>query len=137
MIVGVGVGDATAARRYPVEAALVERLEHRDQCAGPRHLLWVEELLTAAELAGGDIVLNVRNHHRDDREGLGYASGFGDHSDLHHLRLDLPEAGRQRASGIIGDEDSGRTHQGINDIAHPKYKLLNLTAYAGAHDRLV
>ena len=50
VIVGIGVGDAAAARRDPVEAAFVERFESGYERARPRHLLRVEQLLAASEL---------------------------------------------------------------------------------------
>src|SRR5207302_7245134 len=90
MVTGICVGNAAAAGSYTVEASFVERLERCEECARPRHLLRVDQLLAASVLAGGDVVLNISDHHGDDRERLGHASDFGRHSDLHDLRLDLP-----------------------------------------------
>ena len=95
VVVGIGVGDAAAARRDAVQPACVERLEIHQERAGPRHLLRVDQLLAAAELAGSDDILHVGDHHRDDGPGLRYAGHLGDHSDFHDLRFDLPKAGLQ------------------------------------------
>jgi hypothetical protein len=54
VIVGIGDGDAAAPRRYAVETAFEERLEKDEECARPRHLLRVDQLLAAPELARGN-----------------------------------------------------------------------------------
>ena len=60
-----------------------------------------------------------------------------DHSDLHDLRFDLAEAGLQASlAGAFGDQDPGRTHDRIDDIAHPQRELLHPPAHAGTDDRL-
>ena len=63
MVVGICVCDAAAAGRYTIEPTFVERLEKREKSAGPRHLLRINQLLTATELACGDEVLHIRYHH--------------------------------------------------------------------------
>src|SRR5579859_3711350 len=70
VVARVGVGNAATAGRDVVEARLVQRFEKRNQRAGLRHLLGIEQLLAAAELAGGNVALHVRHHHGNDREGL-------------------------------------------------------------------
>ena len=39
VIVGIGIGDATAARRHPLQPAFIERLEKHQKRARPRHVL--------------------------------------------------------------------------------------------------
>src|SRR5262245_19295586 len=77
VIVGIGVGDAAAAWRYPVQSTGVERFKIRQKGAGPGHLLRIDQLLAAAELSGGDELLNVGDHHRNNGEGLRHAGHFG------------------------------------------------------------
>ena len=51
------IGDRrhlAAPRRYAVETAFEERLEKDEECARPRHLLRVDQLLAAPELARGN-----------------------------------------------------------------------------------
>jgi hypothetical protein len=81
--------------RYTLEAAFVERLERHEKGARPRHLLHVNQLLTAPELAGCNIVLHLGNHHRDNGPGPGCARDLGNHANLHPLRFDLRKAGVQ------------------------------------------
>src|SRR5262245_9265078 len=104
VVIGIGVGDAAAARRYIIDAAPVERLEEHQQRARPRHLLRVDELLATAELSGRDEVLDARDRHRDDGERLRHAGDLGDHARFHVLRLDLVEASLQSSpTGLLGD----------------------------------
>jgi hypothetical protein len=96
----------------------------------------VDQLLAAAELAGGNVVLHVGHHHRDDGERLGHAGDFGRHSGLHDLRLDLIEAGLQAAlPGAFRNEHAGRPHQRIDDVADAQDELLDSPVHAGAHPR--
>ena len=94
VVVGIGVGNAAAARGHAIEPAFEERLEHEER-AGPRHLLQIDQLLAAAELARGNVVLNARNNHRDNGKGFRYARGLGYHSLFHDLGFDLTETGLQ------------------------------------------
>src|SRR5712672_395524 len=55
VIAGVGVDDAAAAGRHAVETALVERLQKHEERARPGDALRLDQLLAAAELAGGDV----------------------------------------------------------------------------------
>src|SRR5215211_5330518 len=137
VVAGVSVCDAAAARQHAIKPALVERLEKDQNGSGPRHLLWVNQLLATAELASGDEVLHVRDHHWDDRHRLRHASDLGRHSDLHDLRLDLPKARLQAAlSGAFRDQDPGRAQERIDDVADPEGELLHLPADASPDDRL-
>src|SRR5215207_9833521 len=137
VVTGVGVRDAAAARQHAVEPTLVERLEKDQNGSRPRHLLGVNQLLATAELAGGDEVLHVRDHHRDDRHGLRYAGDLGRHSDLHDLPLNLPKARLQAAlSGAFRDQDPGRAQERIDDVADPEGELLHLPADPSPDDRL-
>src|SRR5216683_4950047 len=74
MVVGIGVCNAAATGSDAVEASFVEGFEKGYERARSRYLLRIDQLLAASELAGGDIVLNIGDHHRDDREGLRHAS---------------------------------------------------------------
>ena len=47
------------------ESALIEGLERHQEAARPRHLLGIDQLLAATELASGDVVLHVSDHHRE------------------------------------------------------------------------
>src|SRR5438093_12897254 len=49
MVAGIGISDATAPGRYIVDPTLVERLEKRQECAGARHLLDIDQLLPATK----------------------------------------------------------------------------------------
>src|SRR6478752_10198769 len=97
MVVRVRVRDAATAGGYALEPALVERLEEREQRAGPLNLLRIDQLLAAAELTRRDVVLHIGDDHRDHSERRGDAGDLGDHAGLHDLRLDLVEAGLQAA----------------------------------------
>src|SRR3712207_5983262 len=117
MIARIGVGDAAAARRDTVEPAFVEWLEKHKEGSRPRHLLWVDQLLSTAELASGDDLLHTRDHHRDDRPGLRDTGDFGRHSGLYDLRLDLPKAGLQGFPPCaFWDKNPGWTHERIDDL---------------------
>ena len=63
VIAAIGVRDATAARSHAVEPAFIEGLKKHQDRPWPRHLLRIDQLLPAAELAGGDEVLHTRDHH--------------------------------------------------------------------------
>ena len=137
VVAGIGVGDATAAGRHAFEPALVERLQEDQDGSRLGHLLRIDQLLAAAELAGGDEVLHLRDHHRDDRPRLRDAGDFGHHADLHDLRFDLPEAGLQASPpGAFRDQDPGRTHHRVDDVADAQRELLHASADAGADDGL-
>ena len=61
-----------------------------------------------------------------------------DHAGLHDLRLDLAEAGLQASlARALRDQDAGRAHQRIDDVAHAQEELLHAPAHAGADDGLV
>ena len=137
VVVGVGVGDAAAARRHAGQLALVERLEeHRDR---PRlgHLLDVDQLVGRPDLAGGNHVLHLRHHHRQDGERPGDAGGLGDHADFHHLRLDLTEAGDQPFARRVGDEDAAGADDRVDDVAGAQRELLDHAVHASLDQRLV
>ena len=59
VVIGINVGNATAARRHIVGATFVKGLKKREQRARSRHLLRIDELFAAAELAGGNVVLQT------------------------------------------------------------------------------
>ena len=137
MVVGIGVCDTTAARRYTLKAAFVERLERHEKGARSRHLLHVNQLLSTAVLASCNVVLHVGDHHRDNGPGLRCARDLGNHSDLHDLRFDLSKAGKQNTpTSIRGDQDASRSHHGIDHIASPQHKLLHAPVYAGTDNGL-
>jgi hypothetical protein len=71
LVVRIGVGDTTAAGCYAIEPAFVQRLEKDKKGARLRRLSRLDQLLAAAELAGGNVVLHVRDHHRDERHRVG------------------------------------------------------------------
>ena len=52
MVVRIGVGNAAAAGRDAREPAFVERLQVDQKSTGTCHLLRVDQLFPAAELAG-------------------------------------------------------------------------------------
>src|ERR1700733_3446606 len=66
MVVGVGVGETSAARGYAFQPAFVERLKSDQESARFRDLLRFEQSLAATKLPGGDKVLHVGHDHRDD-----------------------------------------------------------------------
>ena len=63
VIVGICIGDAAAAWCHTIKTAFEKGLEIDKQRAGFRHLLQIDQLLSAAELAGSDKVLNIRDDH--------------------------------------------------------------------------
>ena len=94
-------------------------------------------LLAAPDLAGGNVVLHIRHHHRDDPERLRDTGHLGNHSNLHDLRLDLAEAGRKNRSTCLGNQYAGRPHHRIDEVADAQEELLNASSYAGADHGLV
>ena len=58
VVAGVRVDDAAAAGRHPLEAALVERLQVDEDRPGSGDVLRFDQLLAAAKLTGGDVILN-------------------------------------------------------------------------------
>ena len=138
VVVRIGIGDAAAARRHAFEPALVKRLEKDKKRARPRHLLRVESTARRRETGRRRCSPARRHHHRDDRKWLGHAGDLRSHPDFHDLSLDLPETGLQRSlTGAFGDQDAGRTHQRIDDVADPQSELLHPPAHAGTDHRLV
>ena len=95
MVIGVGVHDAARPRRYVVEAAFVHGFEEREERAGLANLGQVDKLLPSLELTSGDVVLEIRDDERNDRERLGIADRLRRHPDLQHLRLYLTETGME------------------------------------------
>src|SRR5215212_519117 len=138
VIVGICVRNTTAAWRHTLESTLIKWLQKYEQSARSRHLLCVDQLLTAAKLAGGDEVLHVGDHHGDDLPGFGDAGDLGGHPDLHDLCLDLPEAGLYASlTGTFRDQNSRGAHHWVDKVAGPQKKLLQSTIEAGANDCLV
>ena len=138
VIAGVGIGDATAARRYPVETSLIKWLQKYKQSAGPRDLLGVNKLLAAAELSRGNVILNTCDHHWNNCPRLRYARYFGHHSWLHDLRFNLVETSLQTSlAGAIRNEDASRPHQWIDDVAHSKCELLDTPRHTRINDRFI
>ena len=137
VIVGIGIGDAAAARRHAVNAAFVERLQKREKRARPGYLLRFNQLLTAPNLAGGNVVLHIRHHHRDDRERLRDAGDLGNHPDLHDLRLDLAETRGKKRPTCLRDQYAGWTHHRIDEVADTQHELLDAPIHAGADHGLV
>ena len=105
---------------------------------GRAHLLRVDQLLTAAELTRGNVVLHFRDHHRDNGPWLGCARDLGDHSNLHDLCFDLSEAGVQNSlAGPFGDQNSSRSHHRIDHIADAQRKLFYAAVHAGTDNGLL
>src|SRR5262249_35791481 len=125
VVVGIGIGDTAAAGCYIVEPAFIERLERYREGALPCHLLGIDELVAATKLTGGNDILDIRDHHRDDCPGLENTCDFANHSDLHYLRFNLPEARLQTSlTQALRNQYPGRSHERIDDIADPEHKLL-------------
>ena len=81
---------------------------------GPRHRLGIDQLLAAAELSGGDVILHLDDDHRDDLPGHGNAGHFGNHAAPHDLRFDLSEAGDQGcAARAVRDQDAAGREIGL------------------------
>src|SRR5215470_6582632 len=70
MIVGICIGYAAAARCYAIKAAFEERLEKDQERARSCHLLSLDQLFSAPELARGDVILDGGDNHRNDGEWL-------------------------------------------------------------------
>src|SRR5262249_49636617 len=69
VIVGIGVGDTATAGSKAFEATLKQGFESDKERARTSHLLWVKELLSAAELTGSDVILHGRDDHGNYGEG--------------------------------------------------------------------
>src|SRR5262245_14696527 len=135
VIVGICIGDATAARRHAVKAAFEEWLEKDQERARSWHLLSLDQLFSTPELARGDVILDVGDNHRNDGEWLRNAGDLGDHSFLHDLRFDLAEARLQASlASALRDENPGGTHQWIHDISDAKNELFHPPIHACADD---
>src|SRR5580693_812957 len=90
VIAGVGIDDATAARRHVGKTILVKGLEeHQDGAWLGRTR--VDELFAAAKLTGRTIVLHAGHDHWTDRPGQRGARRFGNHAGPQDLSLDLAE----------------------------------------------
>src|SRR5258706_15045323 len=138
VVAGVGVDDAAAAGRHPLEAALVERLQKHEDRAGPGDVLRFDQLLAAAELAGGDVVLNRGDDHRDDHPGPGDAGRLRHQPLLHDLSLDLAETCLQYPlASRLRNENPGGPHEWIDDIARAQRELLDPAGNPGANEGLV
>ncbi len=82
--------------------------------------------------------MDLRDHHRNDGPGLGDARDLGHHARLDDLRFDLRESGMHRPPPhALRDQDPGRAHERIDDVAHLQGELLHMAADAGADHRLV
>src|SRR5437016_8200217 len=136
VVIGIGIGDTAAAGRYVVEPTFVEGLEKCEEGPGLPHLLRVDQLLAATKLAGGDVVLHTRDHHRNDGPRLRYAGDLGRHSGFHDLRFNLSEAGLKALGASLRDQDPGGTHERIDDVAHAERELFHPPAYPGTDNRL-
>ena len=124
--------------RHAVQTALIKRLQKDQERARLRDLLGFNQLIAGADLTGGDVVLHPRYDHRNDGQGFGGTGCFGGHADLDHLRFKLPEAGLKRMSSASGwDQDTGRSHERIDDVADPKNELLHPAGHAGINNRFV
>ncbi len=66
MIAGIGIDDAAASGGHSLHAALIDWLQEYQNRAWSHDILRLKKLLSAAELAGCDIVLDTRDNHRDD-----------------------------------------------------------------------
>src|ERR1700757_3420603 len=58
VIAGVRVDDTAAASSHPFETALVESLQVDKDRSGSCNILRFDQLLAAAKLASGDVILN-------------------------------------------------------------------------------
>lgn len=56
---------------------------------------------------------------------------------LHHLRFNLTKSRRQHPAGIFRNQDSGGSHDGIDDVAGAQSELLDTPVDAGPDRRLV
>ena len=138
VVAGVGIGDATAARGYPVETSLIKWLQKYKQSAGPRDLLSVNKLLAAAELPRGNVILNTCDHHRNNCPRLRYTRYFGRHPWLHDLPFNLVETSLQTSlAGAIRNEDASRPHQWIDDVADSKCELLDTPRHTRINNRFI
>src|SRR5712675_1997942 len=126
VVAGVGVDDAATARRHPFKTAFVERLQMDKNSSGSCNILGFNQLLAAAELASGDVVLNHGDDHRDDHPWPGDAGRLRHHPLLHDLSLDLAEARLQYPlASPLRNENPGGPHEWIDDIARAQRELLD------------
>ena len=70
MVAGIRVDDATASGRNAIKAAFVDWLQERENGARALYLLRLDKLLATPELAGCDVILHARHHHRNNHPGL-------------------------------------------------------------------
>src|SRR6202022_3736063 len=138
VVAGIGVDDTTAAGGYSLQTALIEGLEECKDGSRFCQVLHINELVSAAELTGRDIVLNTRHDHREDRPWLGDACGLSHHARLNDLSFGLSEAGLQPTLACpLGYQDSGRPHQRIDHVADAKEELLHSPGNSGTDEGLV
>src|SRR4030088_1242223 len=132
MVAGISVDDATAPSGYSLETALIEGLEENKDCTRLCSALHIDELVSAAELTGRDIVLNALHDHRDDGPWPGDARGLRHHARPQDLSLDLSEAGLQPTCPCsLGYQDSGGPHQRIDHVTDTKEELLHAPGNSG------
>ena len=93
VVARIGIRDAAAAGRHSSQPAFVKGLQEDEESPLFRDLLRIDQLLGAAELAVRDVVLHLRDHHRNDGPGLGDAGDLGNHARFDDLRLDLGKSG--------------------------------------------
>ena len=90
-----------------------------------------------ADLTGGDDVLDLGHHHRDDRQRLGDAGDLADHADLHHAGLDLSETGQEARDPAFGHEDAGGPQHRVDHVAGAQRELLDDAVRARDDQRAV
>ncbi|MNU73684.1 hypothetical protein D3C71_631700 [compost metagenome] len=138
VIIGIGICDAAAAGWNIVQAAFVKRLQENRQCSGLAQLLDVKKLVRRTQLSGGDHVLNLGHHERDNGERLADAGRLRDHTLLHDLRFDLPETRNKITPSCLGrHENARRTQHRVEHVSDAEGKLLYGSGNAGVDNCLV
>ena len=138
MVARIGVCDAMATGRYPIESTFVQRLEKHSESPRLDRLERVDQLIGGSHLTSCDDILNLNDHHWNDGHRLCDAGNFGDHADFHYLRFNLTEACHQpSAAGFGGNQYSRRPHQWVDNIALAKRELFDRSIDSGIDDGLV
>src|SRR3954462_8807805 len=138
MIAGVGIDDATAARRHALEAALVKRLQEGEDRTRLTCILSFNQFLASLDLAGGDVILRIGDNERNGDPWLGDAGRFFAQPYLPPPRFNLSKPGLQPTpAGIRRYQHAGWSHDLGNEIARPNEELLDPTVDAGANEGLV
>ena len=133
MVAGVGIDGAAFPRDHPIEPVVIEGSGRRGWLPGCETCCASIELFAAAELAGGNEVL-------DAVTTMGMTTqGFDTHAasatiPIFMTSLGLPEFGLKASPAAPSGIRIGRTHQRIDDVADAQGEFLHPARHPGTDD---